>query len=380
MGADLTAQLARPARDQRLDVLRGGLQIFIFVSHIANSFVGGWLIHRAWGLSDSSEQFLFLSRLMLGSVFTLKAARGPAWPAALDIFRRAARLYRTHLTMCLLFFTMLALVSVAFIPGELARLGWGWMLADPLHAIPAMLVMIYEPDWMDILPMFVWGMLLLPPFLLAEGRFGAWALLPPVGVYLATQIGWITSPSLTVEIGMGFDPFAWQLIYLLGAWLGRRALRQGRALPYDAAWAPLATGAAVLVLLLGLYVKLCWHGWLALPAPGFEADWVYDKQELAWPRLVHAMALAWLVGALMPRDAGWLRTRLAEAVAVMGRHSLEVFCLGLFLSYGVSSALRLWPSLFWLLDFGLSALGVLVLMGWARFLARQRAVVGVVAA
>ena len=376
----MTAPLARPARDQRLDVIRGGLQIFIFVSHIANSFVGGWLIHRAWGLSDSSEQFLFLSGLMLGSVFTLKAARGPAWPATLDIFRRAARLYRTHLTMCLLFCTMLALVSVAFIPGELQRLGWGWMLADPLHAIPAMLVMIYEPDWMDILPMFVWGMLLLPPFLLAESRFGAWALLPPVLVYLATQIGWITSPSLTTEIGMGFDPFAWQLIYLLGAWLGRRALRQGRALPYDAAWAPLATGAAVLVLLVGLYVKLCWHGWLHWPAPGFEADWVYDKQELAWPRLVHAMALAWLVGALMPRDASWLRTRLAEAVAVMGRHSLEVFCLGLFLSYGVSSALRLWPTLFWPLDFGLSALGVLVLMAWARFLARKRAVVGVVVA
>ena len=84
------------------------------------------------------------------------------------------------------------------------------------------------------------------------------------------------------------------------------------------------------------------------------------------------VALAWLVGALVPRDGGWLRTRLAEAVATMGRHSLEVFCLGLFLSYGVSTALRLWPALFWPLDFGLSALGVLVLMRWARFLARQR--------
>ena len=213
--------LARPARDQRLDVIRGGLQIFIFVSHIANSFVGGWLIHRAWGLSDSSEQFLFLSGLMLGSVFTLKAARGPALPAVLDIFRRAARLYRTHLTMCALFFAMLALVSLSFLPGELARLGWGWMLAQPLHAIPAMLALIYEPDWMDILPMFVWGMLLLPPFLLAESRVGAWALLPPLAVYLATQLGRLHAPGLSETVGMGFDPFAWQLIYLLGAWLGR---------------------------------------------------------------------------------------------------------------------------------------------------------------
>ncbi len=364
---------ARPARDQRLDVIRGGLQIAIFVSHIANSFVGGWFIHRAWGLSDSSEQFLFLSGFMLGSVYTLKAARDSARAAASDIFRRAGRLYCTHLTLCLGFFGMLALVSARFIPGELSRLGWGWLIADPLHALPAILGMIYEPDWMDILPTFVWGMLLLPPFLFAVGRIGSWALLPPALVYLAVQIGWITSPSLTEEIGMGFDPFAWQMLYLLGAWLGRRALLYGRALPYDAPWAPLATAAAVLALVVGFYVKLSWHGFLPLPAPAVEAAWVYDKQEFAWPRLLHAMSLAWLVGAFMPRDAGWMRTGLAEAVARMGRHSLEVFCLGVFLSYFVSTALRLWPGYFWVLDFGLSAVGIAILMGWARILAGKRA-------
>ena len=344
----------------------------IFVSHIANSFVGGWLIHRAYGLSDSSEQFLFLSGFMLGSVYTLKAARGTIWAACLDIFRRAAKLYRTHLTVCLLFFSMLGLMSLLFIPGELARLGWGWMITDPLRALPALLILLYEPNWMDILPMFVWGMLLLPPFLVAVGRWGNWALLPSALIYLAVQFGWISSPSLSEEIGMGFDPFAWQIIYLFGAWLGRRALLHGRALPYDAPWAPIVTAAAILVLLVGFYVKLAWHG-LPVPAPAFEADWVYDKQEFAWPRLLHAMSLAWLVGAFVPRTAAWMHSRFFEAMARMGRHSLEVFCLGLFLSYFVSVALHQWPQYFWPLDFGGSALGIAVLMGWAWFLARRRA-------
>lgn len=44
------------------------MQMVIFASHTAGSFIGAWLIQKAWGFSDSSEQFIFLSGLMLGSV------------------------------------------------------------------------------------------------------------------------------------------------------------------------------------------------------------------------------------------------------------------------------------------------------------------------
>src|SRR5579862_8872141 len=66
---------ARPPRDTRIDIIRGWLQLTIFASHAAGSWIGAWLIHGAWGLSDSSEQFVFLSGLMLGSVFTRKSRR-----------------------------------------------------------------------------------------------------------------------------------------------------------------------------------------------------------------------------------------------------------------------------------------------------------------
>ncbi|MBM3613596.1 MAG: OpgC domain-containing protein, partial [Alphaproteobacteria bacterium] len=50
----------RPPRDLRLDVMRGLMQIFIFISHAPGS-IANWAIHGAWGFSDSSEQFVFLS-------------------------------------------------------------------------------------------------------------------------------------------------------------------------------------------------------------------------------------------------------------------------------------------------------------------------------
>ena len=71
-----------PARDTRLDLLRGWLQLQIFASHAHGSLIGAWLISAAWGFSDSSEQFVYLSGFALGSVFTLKAHRGGCGPRA----------------------------------------------------------------------------------------------------------------------------------------------------------------------------------------------------------------------------------------------------------------------------------------------------------
>ena len=241
---------ARPPRDQRLDLVRGWLQASIFFSHIANSFIGAWLIHRPWGLSDSSEMFVFLSGFMLGSVFTRKQARDGWGPAARDLLGRTFRLYRIHLLVCACFLLMLTVTGALLLPGEPRRLGWAYLLDAPVHALPHLLAMIYEPDWMDILPVFIWCMLALPLYAALERRIGLWALLPSVLAYLGTQTRWITSPGLTEEIGMGFDPFAWQLLFLGGAALGKRALLQGRALPFEAWWARIATGAAVLVLFL----------------------------------------------------------------------------------------------------------------------------------
>ena len=67
--------LSRPPRDLRLDIIRGWLQVSIFGAHAVGSSFGAYGIHAAWGLSDSSEQFLFLSGFVLASVHTAKASR-----------------------------------------------------------------------------------------------------------------------------------------------------------------------------------------------------------------------------------------------------------------------------------------------------------------
>ena len=337
----------RPARDTRLDLLRGWLQLTIFASHATGTWIGVWLIYSPWGLSDSSEQFVFLSGFTLGSVFARKAARD-GWPAgAGDLLQRTWRLYRTHLLVFALYGLMIIVAGATILPGEAARMGWGPILADPARELPLALLALRQPNYMGILPLFAWCMLLLPGFAAAEARWGDRALLLPFGLYAAAWLTMAVRPDLGLENGIGFNPFAWQVLFLTGAWLGRRALLYGRALPFDARWARWATAGAGLVMLAGLLVQLGWHGFVpALAVP--HADWLADKKDLAPARLLHALALAWLAAALLPREAAWMHARAVRWLASVGRHSLSVFCVGLFLSWAASAIFRLAPPVWWL--------------------------------
>ena len=87
------------------------------------------MIHGAWGISDSSEQFVFLSGLILGSVFALKSARQGWGVASLDMLVRTWRLYRIDMPVFALFGALaIAVGQSGLLPGETERLGWDYAL------------------------------------------------------------------------------------------------------------------------------------------------------------------------------------------------------------------------------------------------------------
>ena len=358
------ALVAKPARDQRLDVVKGVLQLSIFAKHVGFSFVGGWVIHSNWGFSDSSELFVLLSGFTLGSVFALKQRRDGWAVAARDMLGRTVRLYPTHLLVFALFGLMVAVACHTVLPGEDIRLGWARVLAMPVREMPRILLMLEQPAFMGILPTFVWGMVLLPGFAWLWGRVGESAILLPLGVYGLVQV---------TGFGVGgveFDPLAWQVLFLGGAWLGRRALLRGRALALPAGLARVVTAGAAALLAGAALVRVAEYGFLPGVA-AFEAPaWVAVKTQLPVASLLHALALAWLVARFVRPDEGWIHWRATEWLALIGRRSLEVF-LGLFLSWGATKLLELAPWS-WALDLGLTAAGAWALGRWARWLEARR--------
>ena len=360
---------ARPPRDTRVDIVRGWLQLTIFASHAAGSWVGAWLIHRAWGISDSSEQFVFLSGLMLGSVFTLKTARQGWGAASKDMLARSWRLYRTNMVVFVLFGAMaFAAGQSGLLPNETERLGWGYALVHPILAVLAGMTTFYQPKYMDILPVFMWCMLALPFFAALEARIGDWALILPIGLFAAAHLLGLAPPVLGTGTQGGFNPFAWQILFLVGAWLGRRSLLYGQALPR---WRGL-TAVSVAILAIALVLRLAWFGFLPFPLPIAETEAIIGKDVLVLPRVLHAFALAWLVAIAVPRDARWMHNAAMRWLAAAGRHSLLVFCLGLFLSWGLTAAFRLWPGAIWWVDPLGMVLGCAILLRFALWLDRGR--------
>jgi hypothetical protein len=166
------------------------------------------------------------------------------------------------------------------------------------------------------------------------------------------------------------------MLFLTGAWLGRRALLTGTALALPPRARRVALGVALAIVAAGLLMRLTWYGFTPWRAPFGELYWIEGKQDLSVPRLLHALALALLVATLVPRQARWMRGVVADAVARIGQYSLEVFCLGLFLSWIGTTAFRLaaphGPA-FVALDILLIGAGGVGLAAFARMLDRRRA-------
>jgi hypothetical protein len=127
----------------------------------------------------------------------------------------------------------------------------------------------------------------------------------------------------------------------------------------------------VLIVVLGFLQRL---------GEGFGSPLVFDEEAI-WvlagkPHigpfgLLHGLALAYLAAVLIPREAGWMRHPAAQALAATGRRSLEVFCIGIVLSWVVTVGLRLHPGLPWL-DPVLTLAGIAALVGYAVAAERRR--------
>ena len=69
--------------------------------------------------------------------------------------------------------------------------------------------------------------------------------------------------------------------------------------------------------------------------PQFVGEAIYpiDKTNLDVLRIVHFLSLAVITVWFVPRDWPALKSRIFWPAIVCGQHSLEIFCLGVFLAF-----------------------------------------------
>lgn len=298
-------------RDRSLDVLRGLFLIIITIDHF-----GGALRSITWqtfGYVSAAEGFILLSGYMSGLIY---GRPGYPHPTA-HCLRRALQIYGFHLLI------VLCLVGISVSSGFYAEYWRGYVpryAESSWEGLGLSALLLYTPNLLAILPLYV-AFLLITPLLLYAHRRGWSAGILTVSLLLwwGSQHGLREALLETLPLERSglkpglFDITAWQLLFVTGNWLGYRR-SHGRPLQ------PPSHPSLLVALMAATAVLMAWrHGWLPAPA------WIesgHGRQTLEWVRLINFILVAWLFVQLIKPRQWFAELRFP---ARLGQNSLEVY-------------------------------------------------------
>jgi hypothetical protein len=306
-------KLPLAGRDVRLDLFRGLANWAIFLDHIRHEALS-WITIKHFGFSNAADLFVFISGYTAALVFgRLMIERGYV-AAASKLAKRALQLYVAHLAVILIYIAVITSVSLGFHdPDDLNQFNVAVFLNKPFREFIQALALIYKPVNLDVLPLYVLLLGAFVPALWVMVRRPHLTLAGSIALYLAArQFGW-NLPASPSGVWY-FNPFAWQLLFFLGAWIALGGARALQPLVRTRA----ALGLAIAYLVFALIVTI------AIRAPDFGhllPDWLLapfnpnDKTNLAPYRVVHFVGLGIVVTRFLSADSLILHWRRWSNVA-----------------------------------------------------------------
>jgi len=323
--------LAPTERDLRLDLFRGIALWLIFLDHIPSNAVS-WITIRNYGFSDATEIFVFISGYTAAFVYGRAMREHGFIVAGARVLKRAWQIYVAHVFLFAIYLAEIAYVAHSFDnPLYTEEMGVLNFLNNPDVTILQALLLKFKPVNMDVLPLYIVLLLWFAPMLWLLLRAPSFALIASAAVYALTWwFGW-SIPAYPRGTWV-FNPFAWQLLFVFGAWcaLGG-AQRLTRWLN-----SPVIFGLAVAYLLFAFSIAMTWYfPRLGAFVPTFLGEAIYpiDKPNLDVLRILHFLSLAVITVWFVPRGWPVLKSPIFRPAIVCGQHSLEVFCLGVFLAF-----------------------------------------------
>lgn len=200
------------------------------------------------------------------------------------------------------------------------------LLDHPGATLAHAAILQYRPVNTDVLPTFVIFHVLFAPLL--------WLLLRAPNVTLGVSLllyalvhifGW--SVPAWPNGAWFFNPLAWQLLIVLGAWC---VIEGERVWPWVTSRTTLTL--AVVYLVFGLVLTLSCSGKPLVPQNLTTLVFPLDKSNLSPFRLLHFLALAIVVLRFVPHDWRGLSTPVMRCARCCGENSLPIYCLGVLLA------------------------------------------------
>src|SRR5580692_9831595 len=337
--APLPAAPAATERDLRLDLFRGIALWLIFLDHIPENVVN-WFTIRNYGFSDATEIFIFISGYTAAFVYGRAMRERGYLIASARILRRAWQIYVAHIFLVTIFQALL---------------------------------LKFKPVNMDVLPLYIVLLLLFPPALALLMWQPAFALSASALLYVLTWSFEWNVPAYPNGVWF-FNPFAWQLLFVFGAWCALGGAK--RLAPVLQSRTVLAV--AIAYLAFAFVITLTWYVEpLGRLVPNWLSEWMYpiDKTNLDVLRFAHFLALDAVTVHFVPRDWPGLKLPILQPAIRCGQHSLEIFCLGVFLAFAgqfVISEYSGGP----LIQIAISITGIIIMIGTANLISWYKVIEG----
>lgn len=329
--AIMALPVAAGERELRLDLFRGMALWLIFIDHLPPNILT-WFTIRNYGFSDATEIFIFISGYTAAFVYSRAMLDRGFVVASARIFKRVWQIYVAHVFLFTIYLAEISYIATRFDnPLYAEEMGILDFLKQPDVTIVQALLLKFRPVNMDVLPLYIVLMIFLPLIIWLMQRKADLALALSVALYVLTWEFDLALPAYPNGTWF-FNPFAWQLLFVFGAWcaLGG-AKRMGRILS-----SRITLWLCITYLLFAFCVTLTWHvPQLNVFMPRRLESWMYpiNKTDLDVLRFAHFLALAAITVRFIPANWPGLKSPWLRPVIRCGQHSLEIFCIGVFLAF-----------------------------------------------
>jgi hypothetical protein len=324
-------------RDLRIDFIRGLALFIIFLDHNVRIPGFEWIPTYTLGrfsFIDAADVFFFLSGYVSGLVYTPVVLSGGLTPCLRKAGVRCLQLYLAETALLSVCFAMIRAASKYNI-GAPAR-----ALRD-FSGIQVHTIFVSTwwrpPSGFGILPVYIVLIAALPFGLCLLARRPRMLALSSLSLYLFAQV----IPSIQIyhtDGGAfeGFDPLAWQLVFVLGAVAGfKKIVSPARLIKADRRLVLAAIAALGLIALIRIAPSEKMAGVIHTHALSHVVPSripLTDKPDLGPLRLVN-LALWIIVAAAVSQRSRFLQSRITRVVIVCGQNSLVVYCAGIVLNY-----------------------------------------------
>ena len=338
-----------------IDFWRGFALITIFVDHVPGIWFENYT-YRHLAISDAAELFVFLAgwslRLVVNSQYKVITFQR----LLLHLGGRAFAIYLAQILITT--FALAITAAGAILLDAPPLLEWNKAAAafqDPAPAHIGVILLTYQLGFFDILPLYV-VLMFAAPLIAIVDHYARRLVLPlSLAIYVTALYTEANLPTWPVEGRWFFNPLAWQLMFVLGFVMA--APNAAGRLVQKYPW-------GVRLAVLPVLIAGAWVGWTEfspdpLDMPDPHLFFTFDKTFLTPARVLHLLALITMFGGAFTILHRWLRP-LTRLFSMLGRNSLNVFCVGSLLSLTSQFVRFAFDGTLWI-DVVVVSAGVLVL-------------------